>query len=652
MPQSLLRAIDPATLACGNGHGPGSCPGRGFSVPWTGCNVTASMPTAVIRQGPVPLGARSGDTARPARTANLRRPPMPSTSIVIPEHWPRWSRRMAELYFSGTTAMFVLHGNTADWVPLGGGKYGSVTDFLSTQMFGRWDLVLGYDLARGLKVLGGSSPERQREMVILLSRKLADLDKVPRDPALVMALLDRLVQENLVAKESERVRFALLIDYASFLVPPNDRATPAHQIKLVTFLNWASNPYIKQSNMAFALIDGRSADFNDRLTGSTHISTLQLPLPEEDQRRAYLEVLTSADDLKSYSDFDVPTLAKLTAGTALTDLEVLIRSSRETRTRLDEKHFKARKKVLIERQAQDLLEFIEPKFGLEFVVGHEAAKKRLLDDAELIKRGRLDVAPMGYLFNGPVGTGKTFLATALAGSIGIPCVKLKNFRSKYVGETEANLERILSVLKGMGPVMVIIDEADAMLGDRDQGGESGVGARVFGMIANAMGDTEYRGKIIWMLLTARPDLLPVDLKRQGRAEIHVPLFYPQSQDEVKQYFVVIARKFGAPLPLEEVPDVPHLGHLSGADIEGLVGRAWRQALLTGKTQLDRELLTQVLAGFMPSTQTLEREMQELAAIIECTEREFLVPSALARLEAAGGREGLQQRLNQLLAMVG
>ena len=48
------------------------------------------------------------------------------------------------------------------------------------------------------------------------------------------------------------------------------------------------------------------------------------------------------------------------------------------------------------------------------VVGHNAAKKRLQDDAELLKRGRLDSVPMGYLLCGPVGTGKSFLATNLA----------------------------------------------------------------------------------------------------------------------------------------------------------------------------------------------------------------------------------------------
>ena len=59
--------------------------------------------------------------------------------------------------------------------------------------------------------------------------------------------------------------------------------------------------------------------------------------------------------------------------------------------------------------------------------------------------------------------GKSFLAECYAGSIGIPCVKLRNFRSKYVGETEGNLQRVLTVLRSLGPVVVIIDEADRML---------------------------------------------------------------------------------------------------------------------------------------------------------------------------------------------
>ena len=58
---------------------------------------------------------------------------------------------------------------------------------------------------------------------------------------------------------------------------------------------------------------------------------------------------------------------------------------------------------------------------------------------------------MGYLICGPVGTGKSFLAMCAAAEIGIPCVMLKNFRSKYVGETEGNLERVLSRASRDGP---------------------------------------------------------------------------------------------------------------------------------------------------------------------------------------------------------
>jgi SpoVK/Ycf46/Vps4 family AAA+-type ATPase len=278
--------------------------------------------------------------------------------------------------------------------------------------------------------------------------------------------------------------------------------------------------------------------------------------------------------------------------------------------------------------------------------------RRLADDAELLKQGRLQSVPMGYLVSGPVGTGKSFLAQCTAGSIGIPCVKLKNFRSKFVGETEGNLERVLNVLRSMGPVVVIVDEADAMLGDRNQGGDSGVSSRVFGVIAAQMGDTAYRGRILWMLLTARPDLLPIDLKRQGRAEVHIPLFHPHDEEELRQMFVVLARKVGTTIRAEDVPPIPHLGQLSGADIEGIIGRAWRTALLRGETAVGRADLEAALAGFLPSTQSLERELQELAAVIECTDREFLPPAWAERVASPGGREQLQARFSALMEILG
>jgi ATP-dependent 26S proteasome regulatory subunit len=171
------------------------------------------------------------------------------------------------------------------------------------------------------------------------------------------------------------------------------------------------------------------------------------------------------------------------------------------------------------------------------------------------------------------------------------------------------------------------------------------------MIATQMGDTRYRGRILWMLLTCRPDLLPIDLKRQGRAEVHIPLFYPAEQDEIRGMFVAMARKLGTSVSLEDVPEVPQSGTLSGADIEGLVGRALRRSLLAGTTHITREALTEAVAGFLPSTEGLEKELQETAAILECTDVQFLPSEIAQKVEAAGGRGKLQERLAVLRRMV-
>ncbi|HEY4244415.1 MAG TPA: AAA family ATPase [Kofleriaceae bacterium] len=574
-------------------------------------------------------------------------------ATALPPHFPGWAGKLAELYFSGTTSMFVVHGNTFDVVRAGADndpRWLGLADFLAEQLFGRWDLVIHYDLARGLRCLAGANSKRLQTMVECSNKWLGDLRALPRDPLKGLAALDLLVQKNTMADPEERVRAAILIDHAGYVAPSGDRIGLPEQTALVTLLNWASSPYVKRLNMAFVLIDPRLSSVADRLASNPHVATIEVPLPDEAERTAFLAAQAKAigKDIPAFSDYTLAELGKLTAGIGLTDLEVLVRSAVEGGRRLDSTYFTALKKRLIERQAQGMLEFVEPKWGLDTVVGLEAAKKRLLDDAELVKRGELETVPMGYLVNGPVGTGKSFLAQCVAGSIGIPAVVLKNFRSKYVGETEGNLERVLGVMRSMGPVVVIVDEADAALGDRDQSGDSGVGARVFSMIATQMGDTRYRGRIIWMLLTARPDLLPIDLKRQGRAEVHIPLFYPTDDAELRTMFVTLAKKAGTTLAPADVPaDIPHKGNLSGADIEGIIGRAYRTSLLAGARTITKDAIASALAGFMPSTQTLEREAQELAAIIECTDVEFLPIAKKQKLDTAGGREKLQERLTAI-----
>lgn len=569
----------------------------------------------------------------------------------IPDWFPSWAAELSERYFSGSTSLFVLNGNVHDLVPLAGdgSHYGSLADFLAEQVFGRWDLVLYYDLARGLRAFAGRDGVRLKEMVVAGTEKLGDLAAARKDASTAFALLDRFVQNNIMAGEEKASSAAILIDHASFLIPSGEpgRLSPAASQQIVTLLNWAASPHVKRLNMAFVLMDESAAAISGSITSNPNISSVVVPMPDESARGRYLGYSIGSRDVASFSDYTQTELARLTAGISLIDINVLIQSALESGKRLDAQRMRSLKKELIERQCHGLLEFIEPKWTMDVVVGHAPVKQRLRDDAALLKRGDTETLPMGYLICGPVGTGKTFLAQCMAGEMGVPCVTLKNFRSKYVGETEGNLESVLGVLKAMGPVVVVIDEADAALGDRDEEGDSGTSSRVFSMIAAQMGDTRYRGKILWMLLTSRPDLLPIDLKRQGRAEIHIPLFYPSEQEDLRAMFVAMARKANVALALEDVPTIQLSGKLSGADIEGIVTRATRRARVRGETGLTKAALEQELAGFLPSLEGLEKEMQEIAAMLECTDAEFLPESFRKRVQEAGGRARLQHRFFEL-----
>jgi AAA+ superfamily predicted ATPase len=585
--------------------------------------------------------------------------PAPEESSRGVVSWfPSWAREFADQYFAGTTCLFVMNGDVHDLTlqEAGGEKsYGSIIDFLATQLFGKWDVVLRHDLSQGLRVAAGPDADRLRRMVALLSERIGEPKSWPKDPDLILALLDRLIQGILMEEDpAKRISLGVILDHAQYLVPTAELSQMAGSqgTRLVRLLSWAQNPYIKRHNIAFCLLCDQLAEINERLIGSAHVATLEVAMPSAAAREEFATWYDSHDGkLGNLTDFSPKQLADLTAGLNLVNLERLLARAAQSGQKLDALALKRLKKGLIERQARGLVEFVEPPYTLDDFVGNDAVKHRLTDDAALLAKGRLDAAPMGYLICGPVGTGKTYLAECFAGSVGIACVKLRNFRSKYVGETEGNLEQILNVLRAMGPVVVVIDEADAALGNREGGGDSGTSSRVFSMIASQMGDTRYRGKLIWMLLTSRPDLLPIDLKRQGRAEVHLPLFSPSDDGEIEFMIKVMARKNKASLEAGAVPAGLAGRGLSGADIESIVLSAKRIALTQGRDGLKRQDLERALDDFIPSAQGLEKEKQELAAVLECTSMSFLTEQWRTRVAKPDGRAKLQERMAEIRRMI-
>ena len=442
--------------------------------------------------------------------------------------------------------------------------------------------------------------------------------------------------------EKPRFSAAVIIDYGETVAPAGEPGQlPAEDRgAIVTMRRWASEPLFLQRNVTFCLLSETTAALSSALVADARTFEIAVPVPDEPERFAYLATRGSRPD--TFANVDARRAAILTAGLTRLHLESLLSDAEASGTALDQDALTREKKRLIEESSGGLLTFMTSDVGLDQVAGHDAAKALLRETAQALARGRLDVVPMGYLICGPVGTGKSFIVRCFAREIGIPVVELLNFRSKWQGQTEANVERILGLLDAIGPVAVVVDEADAALGTRESGREdSGVSERVFASLAAFMGDTRRRGKVIWFLMTSRPDLVPVDLKRQGRAEEHIALFPPATAQERAKVFEVLRRRLGVTLETGADP-ARLLGEtsdaLSAADLEAILVRAGRRMATGGDKVLSATLLRDLIRDFQPPSYPLELEYQRLIAAFECTSRQLL-PADVAALspEAIGTR---------------
>jgi AAA+ superfamily predicted ATPase len=564
---------------------------------------------------------------------------------------PFWARELSEKYYSRTLTMFVLHGNVRDVAPLKRGdaaEFVSLQKFLSHALFGKRDLVIYYDRGGGLSF---AEPDMQADF----RRALSGYDSfhgtnyasgLPRNPDGVLNLLDNYLRARII----EGKKIALVIDFAETIVPAGDASgMPAEdRNSLVILKRWAQNPAFLHADVTICLIAENLSELNQGIVQNPGVAAIAIPLPDEGERLEFIRSQLAGSALPPESDVTDVTLATLCAGIKRVQLHSLINHSIENRRPLTLKFLRQMKKELIEAESGGLLEFVESRFDLSMVAGNEAAKKKLKDAAAALRAGKTGVLPMGYVISGPVGTGKTFLTTCFAGEVGIPAVTLKNFRSMWQGVTEGNLERVLNLLKAMSPIAVIVDEADAQLGTRSSSGDSGVSSRVFGQIAAFMGNTEMRGKVIWFLLTCRPDLLPVDLKRQGRAEEHIALFYPETDEERLALFHAMQKKTGVQIasPDAEKFFLSRCIGLSGADIEAVLIRASMKSALENENVVDLDDLKHALEDFIPPSYPTEIELQNLAAVLECTST-----SLLPQKYKDADRAQLIRRANELAALL-
>ena len=536
---------------------------------------------------------------------------------------PPWARTFARDVTAKTASVYVLHGAPNDLVRSSEGAFVRLESFLVDDLFGARQSALWFNRAEGF---GFANPPSRSHFFNALAGADAGLDALPRDPTRALPLLDRYLRRSLA--DAPPRSMVLVFPFAETLVPAGDALSHSAEDRssLIWFRRWAQDPLLLAADITIVLIADNLSEIDPKLVRSPHVRAIEIPRASAEDR---LEFLNSARPEAWYaekSEVPVAGFASATAGLTRLQLKQIVTAADARGEKVTAKQLGAEKRRIIEAECYGLLQFLDPRFTLDDVAGHDGVKARLRAAARAVSRGDTARVPQGYLICGPVGSAKTFVVNAFAGEIGFPAVSLLNFRSQWQGVTEANIEKILKVLAALNPVVVVIDEADAFLGNREQQGDSGTSNRVFAALASFMGDTKWRGKILWFLITSRPDLIPIDLKRQGRAEEHLALFYPETAEEFDTLYRILVRKIGATSSVARLTELvdPARKDLSGADLEAILSRALLRAP-EGTMEIGPEALKQAFDDFLPATMALEREYQILSAALECTSREVLPP---------------------------
>jgi SpoVK/Ycf46/Vps4 family AAA+-type ATPase len=496
--------------------------------------------------------------------------------------------------------------------------------------------LLGYLIKHIEKRLGKGEvavkPTKEEDDIVerFMRTSLSDILRTESPKATDKAKLESRLEKLKEMVEQPR-SVGLIVDFAETLIPmaEGSRMRERDQAVLVFLQKWATEEVFLDADFTVVVFVENIAEINQQYVRNPYTHEIFVPYPDEPARLDFVNHFFSKQpESQQYFEMKPDALASNTAGLGLVSLNIVMSEAARNEIPFTNKELTEKKKEMIETESGGLLEFIKTKYSLKDVAGHKQAKKHLYEAAKAVQSGRHDVMPMGYLISGPVGTGKTFMIKCFAKDIGVPMVMLKNFRSQWQGVTEGNLQKVLKILRAMSPVAVMIDEADAYLGNRNASGDSGVSSRVFSMIATFMSDSGNRGKVIWFLVTARPDLLPVDFKRQGRAEEHIGLFYPSNADEMRELLQVMLRKTGLNyVDLEDFDDefISEMTVRSGADMEAALTRSKFKAAALGLDKVNFDIIAQVFNDFLPPTYPEEIELMNYAAVLESTSKELLPP---------------------------
>ncbi len=218
--------------------------------------------------------------------------------------------------------------------------------------------------------------------------------------------------------------------------------------------------------------------------------------------------------------------------------------------------------------------------------------------------------PRGILIVGVQGCGKSLAAKVIAREWKLPLVKLDAGRlfDKYIGESEKNFRKAISLAESMAPVVLWIDEIEKAMATGGGEADGGVGRRMFGSFLTWLQEKQQE---VFVVATANDlSILPPELLRKGRFDeiFFVDLPNPDERGAILTIHLKLRKQDPGLFDFHRLVEATE--GFSGAEIEQVVIAALYRGLHL-KQPLDTELLVQEISETVPLSISRREDMQKL-----------------------------------------
>ncbi|RMH16357.1 MAG: AAA family ATPase [Acidobacteria bacterium] len=417
-----------------------------------------------------------------------------------------------------------------------------------------------------------------------------------------------------------------VLQYAGALFPAGDfaRLSELDRQRLVQFLHWVADPSFLEGPDLLLLINPVKSEINGKITALPATAHIEIQLPQIDERRSFVEHYRQRHPGLRFEG-GRERFVRDSAGLTLANVKDLLEVAWRSKSMVGRDDVVREVNRLLEAELGEVIRIKYPQHGPEDVIGQQATGEIFraifarCDDAE--------TAVSAILVSGPNGGGKTYQLEAYAAASGRVVVELAGIRGALFGETDKLFELLRWHIATFGKILILVDEAHTAFGSIHAGDVHKTERRLAGNIIKMMGDPAFLGKVLWGLMTSRPDELDPDIK--SRSPIQVPIFDLEG-DERTAFVAEMFRRKRMPLPPPELEQVvAATDYYSARDYRNLVAE-----VLAARRQQPEITVTEVLERWQASRSIgRERQLQTLIAAMHCSYPQLLPAPLRAMTES-------------------